>query len=135
MPLVRIDLAEGKPVEYRRAIGQVIYDALLTINVPKDDRFQIITEHAPTDLIIDATYLGIARSADCVIVQITLNEGRSLAQKRALYKGIADGLHDRLGMRLEDVCINLVEVCKDNWSYGNGEAQYAQPEAPHGALS
>ena len=135
MPLVRIDLAAGKPAEYRRAIGQVVYDALLTINVPKDDRFQVITEHAPTDLIIDSTYLGIARSADCLIVQITLNEGRTLAQKRALYKGIADGLHDRLGMRREDVCINLVEVSKENWSYGNGEAQYTQPEAPQGARS
>ena len=129
MPLVRIELAAGQPAEYRRTIGQVVYDALLTINVPKDDRFQIITEHAQTDLIIDPNYLGIARSADCVIVQITLNEGRSLAQKRALYTGIADGLHDRLGMRREDVCISLVEVCKDNWSYGNGEVQYASREA------
>lgn len=130
MPLVRIELAAGKPVEYRRTIGQVVYDALLTINVPKDDRFQIITEHATADLIIDPTYLGIARSADCVIIQITLNEGRSLTQKRALYTGIADGLHHLLGMRREDVCINLVEVCKDNWSYGNGEAQYAPLGAP-----
>ena len=128
MPLVRIDLAAGKPAEYRRAIGQVVYDALLIVNVPKDDRFQIITEHAPTDLVIDPSYLDIARTADCLIVQITLNEGRSLEQKRALYKGIADGLHDRLGMRREDVFINLVEVCKDNWSYGNGEAQYAPRE-------
>lgn len=135
MPLVRIDLAAGKPAEYRRAIGQVIYDALLTINVPRDDRFQIITEHAPTDLVIDPTYLGIARSADCLIVQITLNEGRTLDQKRLLYKGIADGLHDRLGMRREDVCINLVEVCKDNWSYGNGEAQYAPRRADLEAAS
>ena len=135
MPLVRIDLAAGKPAEYRCAIGQVIYDALLTINVPRDDRFQVITEHAPTDLVIDATYLGIARSADCLIVQITLNEGRTLDQKRLLYKGIADGLHDRLGMRREDVCINLVEVCKDNWSYGNGEAQYAPRRADLEAAS
>ena len=134
MPLVRIDLAAGKPVEYRRAIGEVVYDALLTINVPKDDRFQVITEHAPTDLIIDPDYLGVARSAECLIVQITLNEGRTLAQKRLLYKGIADGLHDRLGMRREDVCINLVEVSKDNWSYGNGDAQYAPRETSHEAL-
>ena len=129
MPFVRIDLAAGKPPEHRRAVGQIVYDALLLINVPKDDRFQIITEHAATDLIIDPTYMGITRSADCLIVQITLNEGRTVAQKRLLYRRIADGLHDRLGMRREDVCINLVEVNKDNWSYGNGEAQYAQLEA------
>jgi 4-oxalocrotonate tautomerase len=135
MPLVRIDLAAGKPPEHRHAIGQVVYDALLTINVPKDDRFQIITEHAANELIIDPTYLGITRSADCLIIQITLNEGRTLAQKRLLYKGIADGLHDRLDMRREDVCISLVEVCKDNWSYGNGEAQYARDETVQEALS
>ena len=125
MPFVRIDLAVGKTPEYRRTIGDVVYDALSTINVPKDDRFQVITEHASNDLILDATYLGIARSANCLFIQITLNEGRTLVQKRGLYKSVADGLHERLGMRREDVCINLVEVNKENWSYGNGEAQYA----------
>ncbi len=129
MPLVRIDLPVGKSSDHRRGIGDVVYDALATINVPKDDRFQVITEHAPGDLIMDPHYLGIERSADCLFIQITLNEGRTLAQKRGLYKAIADGLQQRLGMRREDVCVNLVEVNKDNWSYGNGEAQYAQPEA------
>ena len=129
MPLVRIDLASGKPPEYRHAIGQDVYEALLTIKVPRDDRFQIITEHAPTELVVDPNYLGIARSADVVLIQITLNEARTLAQKRLLYKGIADGLHDSLGMRREDVFINLVEVSKDNWSYGNGEAQYTPAPA------
>lgn len=125
MPFVRIDLAAGKTADYRRSIGDVVYDALLTINVPKDDRFQVITEHPPADLILDAHYLGIERSPECLFIQITLNEGRTLTQKRGLYKAIADRLHERLGMRREDVCINLVEVHKDNWSYGNGEAQYA----------
>lgn len=125
MPFVRIDLAAGKTPAYRRTIGDVVYDALATINVPKDDRFQVITEHASADLILDATYLGIARSVDCLFIQITLNEGRTLAQKRGLYQALTDGLHERLGMRREDVCVNLVEVNKENWSYGNGEAQYA----------
>ena len=126
MPLVRIDLAAGKSSDYRRTIGEVVYDAMLaTINVPKDDRFQIITEHAPADLVIDPTYLGIRRSPDCVIIQIMLNEGRSLDQKRAFYKAIVDGLTERLKLRREDVLINLVEVRKENWSFGNGEAQYA----------
>jgi 4-oxalocrotonate tautomerase len=126
MPFVRIDLAVGKTADFRRGIGDVVYDALLAINVPKDDRFQVITEHAPSDLILDAQYLGIERSSECLFIQITLNEGRALTQKRGLYKAIADGLHERLGMRREDVCINLVEVNRDNWSYGNGEAQYAR---------
>ena len=126
MPLVRIDLAAGKSADYRRTIGDVIYDAMVsTINVPKDDRFQVITEHAPEDFIVDPSYMGIARSPDCVILQITLNDGRTVEMKRAFYKAIADGLHERLGMRREDVFISLVEVRKENWSFGNGEAQYA----------
>ncbi|WP_218508233.1 tautomerase family protein [Variovorax sp. dw_308] len=126
MPLVRIDLAAGKSADHRRTIGDVIYDAMVsTINVPKNDRFQIITEHAPADFIVDPTYMDIARSPDCVILQITLSEGRTVEQKRTFYKAIVDGLHERLGMRREDVFINLVEVRKENWSFGNGEAQYA----------
>jgi len=127
MPLVRIDLAAGKPAEYRRTIGEVIYDAMTsTLNVPKDDRFQIISEHADGDLVIDPTYLGIQRTKDCIIIQVTLNEGRTLDAKRAFYKAIADGLSQRLGLRREDVLIGLVETKKENWSFGNGEAQYAR---------
>ena len=126
MPLLRIDLAVGKPDHYRRAVGDVVYDAMTqVINVPQDDRFQIISEHAPENFIVDAGYLGIRRTADCVILQITLNEGRTVEQKRAFYLAIADGLHARLGLRREDVFINLIEVRKENWSFGNGVAQYA----------
>jgi phenylpyruvate tautomerase PptA (4-oxalocrotonate tautomerase family) len=126
MPLVRIDLLQGKPPEYRRALGDVVHEAIVaTINVPADDRFQIITEHAPNAFIIDEKYLGIQRSANCVIVQITLNDTRTVDQKRALYKTLADKLHRRLGLRREDVFVSLVEVRKENWSFGNGEAQYA----------
>ena len=124
MPFVRIDLPAGKSAQHRRTIGDVVYDALLTIGVPKDDRFQVITEHTPDGLCLDPGYLGIERSADALFIQITLNEGRTVDQKRGLYKSIADGLHTRLKMRREDVGINLVEVPKANWSYGNGEAQY-----------
>jgi phenylpyruvate tautomerase PptA (4-oxalocrotonate tautomerase family) len=48
MPLVRISLREGKPAAYRRAIGEGIHRAMVeTINVPAQDRFQVITEHSP----------------------------------------------------------------------------------------
>ena len=124
MPLVRIDLREGKPADYRAAIGEVIYDALLSIGVPQNDRFQIITEHPKSGLIFDPGYLGVERSEALVMIQITLNEGRSLELKKRLYKSIADQLHSRLSIRREDVFINLVEVKKENWSFGNGEAQY-----------
>jgi phenylpyruvate tautomerase PptA (4-oxalocrotonate tautomerase family) len=125
MPLVRIDLLQGKSKDYRQAIGSVVYDAMrAVIAVPEDDRFQVISEHAPEDFIFDPNYLGIARSPDCVFIQITLSTGRSVEKKRAFYQAIADGLHERLGLRREDVFINLVEVTKENWSFGNGIAQY-----------
>jgi phenylpyruvate tautomerase PptA (4-oxalocrotonate tautomerase family) len=126
MPLSRIDLARGKSVAYRRTVGEVVYDAMVNvINVPKDDRFQVITEHDPEMFVFDPTYLGIKRSADCIFIQVTLNAGRDTDMKKAFYKAIAEELHSRLNVRPEDVFINLVEVPKENWSFGNGLAQYA----------
>jgi 4-oxalocrotonate tautomerase len=125
MPLVRIDLPAGKPAEYRAAIGDVVYTALNEVlKAPKDDRFQVIAEHSSANLVIDPTYLGIQRSKDAILIQVTLNDGRSVELKQAFYKAVADGLHARAGLRREDVVINLVEVRKENWSYGNGVAQY-----------
>jgi 4-oxalocrotonate tautomerase len=126
MPLARIDLPRGKTGEYRSAVGDTVYDAMIRVlNVPQDDRFQVIAEHSVADLVIDPDYLGIHRSSDAIVIQVTLNEGRTVEMKRAFYKAVADGLHQRLGLRREDVVINLVEVKKENWSFGNGEAQYA----------
>lgn len=128
MPLVRIDLMEGKSADYHAQIGQVVYQAMLDVlNVPKNDRFQIIHAHPPANLLFDRNYLGIERSDDCVFLQITLNSGRSTEMKQRFYKAVADGLHETLKLRREDVFINLVEVAKENWSFGNGEAQYASP--------
>jgi phenylpyruvate tautomerase PptA (4-oxalocrotonate tautomerase family) len=127
MPLVRIDLMEGKPVEYCRGIGDVVYQAMVDVlKVPKDERFQVITEHPQRSLIADENYLGIKRTQDCVFIQITLNAGRSVEQKKSFYQAVAKELHSRMGLRGEDVFINLVEVPRENWSFGNGEAQYAE---------
>jgi 4-oxalocrotonate tautomerase len=128
MPLVRIDLLEGKPEKYHTQIGQIVYQAMLDVlGVPKNDRFQIITEHPKAGLQFDREYLGIHRSDDCIFLQITLNSGRTVEAKQRFYKAVADGLHGTLNVRREDVFINLVEVSKENWSFGNGEAQYATP--------
>ena len=125
MPLVRIDLLKGKPPEYRKQVGEIVYQALLdAFTVPKDDRFQIVTEHPKAELLFDRDYLGIHRSDDCIFVQITLSSGRTVEMKQRFYKAVADGLHENLMVRREDVFINLVEVSKENWSFGNGEAQY-----------
>jgi 4-oxalocrotonate tautomerase len=125
MPLVRIDLLEGKSPEYRAQIGEIVYRALWeAFAVPKNDRFQIITEHPNEGLQFDRDYLGVHRSDDCVFLQITLSSGRTVEMKQRFYKAVADGLHESLKLRREDVFINLVEVSKENWSFGNGEAQY-----------
>ncbi len=129
MPLVRISLVKGKPAEFRRQVGDAVHQALVDmIQVPAADRFQLISEHERDDFIYDAAYLGIARTDDLVIVQATISAGRTLEKKRALFRRIADNLA-ALGLRREDVWINLVEVAKENWSFGNGIASYAPPEA------
>jgi 4-oxalocrotonate tautomerase len=126
MPLVRIDLRKGKDAAYRQEVGRIVYEAMVAAAaMPQNDRFQIIGEHAAGDFIFDPDYLGIHRTDDLIIIQITWNEGRTLAQKQALYKAIAEGLASSLKVRPEDVFINLVEVKKENWSFGNGVAQYA----------
>ena len=115
----------GRLYNHVHAMGVTRVVAKRNFNVPADDRFQIFTEHGPESLIIDRTYLGIERSAECMIIQVVLNEGRTTELKKAFYKAIADGLHERLKLRKQDVFISLIEVKKENWSFGNGEAQYA----------
>jgi phenylpyruvate tautomerase PptA (4-oxalocrotonate tautomerase family) len=128
VPLVRISLLKGNSPELRRKIGDAIHRAMVeTIEVPPHDRFQLLTEHEPGDLVYDSEYLGIARTNGIVMVQITLNVGRTLTKKRALFRRIADHLA-ALGLRREDVLVNLVEVAKENWSFGNGVASYAPAE-------
>ena len=128
MPLVRISLRKGRAAESRRKLGDAVHRALVdAFGAPEKDRFQVLTEHAPGDLVYDPGYLGIARTSDIVIVQLTVSAGRTLAQKRALFKAIADNFH-KLGVRREDAWINLVEVAKENWSFGLGEASYAPAE-------
>ncbi|MCE4369638.1 tautomerase family protein [Xanthomonas hortorum] len=126
MPLVRIDFIKHPDPERGRKIGKVVYAALTgVIGVPANDNFQLITEHERDHFVYDPGYLGIERSDGLVYIQITLNEGRTTELKQALFRAIADGLAQQLGMRQEDVFIYLVEVRKENWSFGNGVAQYA----------
>ncbi len=126
MPLVRISLREGKPPAYRLAIADAIHRAMVeTVNVPPLDRFQVISESPPEGLLYDPTYLGIDRTDDVVFIQITLNVGRTVDLKKALYARIAYLLAEHPGVRPQDILINLVEVPRENWSFGNGVAQYA----------
>jgi len=114
-------------MEFRRRVGEIIYQTMMeTINVPPRDNFHIITEHSSESLVYDPEYLNIERTDGIVIIQITLNEGRTTELKKAFYRKLAERLHEELDIRVEDVLISLVEVKKENWSFGNGVAQYIE---------
>jgi phenylpyruvate tautomerase PptA (4-oxalocrotonate tautomerase family) len=125
MPLARISLLKGKPAAYRKAIRDGVYRALReTFTVPEEDRFMIVSQHDPEDLDYSRTYLDIERSDDFVVIQLTVSNTRGIEQKKALFRRIVEILGDEPGIRRQDVFINLVEVVKENWSFGNGLAQY-----------
>jgi 4-oxalocrotonate tautomerase len=130
MPLVRVSLRRGKPATYRKAITDGIYDAMrATFDVPEEDRFMVLSEHDEADFSYSTNYLGIARSDDLLLIQITISNTRTREKKKALYRAIADNLAKNPGVRPQDVFINLVEVLPENWSFGNGIAQYATDKA------
>ena len=130
MPLTRVFLRKGKPAAYRQAILTGLYEAMReTFDVPETDYFMLVSEQEEADIWCSPTYLGVARSDDLVIIQLTVNNTRTLAQKRALYRRITEKLAAKPGLRPEDVFINLVETRAENWSLGHGLAQYARDEA------
>jgi phenylpyruvate tautomerase PptA (4-oxalocrotonate tautomerase family) len=128
MPLVRIALRAGKSASHRRAVADSVHQAMVdAIGIPANDRFQIVTEHDESGLVYDASYLGIERTQDVVFIQITLSAGRTVEKKKALFARIAALLAESPGLRREDIFVSLLEVAKENWSFGHGVAQYAEP--------
>ncbi len=125
MPLVRISLLRGKSRAYRSAIAENVYQALReSFNVPEDDRFTVITEHDPEELVFSRNYMGMARTEDFVLIQLTVSNTRTQAQKNALYARIVERLQQAPGIAPDDVMISLIEGDKGNWSFGRGLAQY-----------
>ena len=126
MPLTRVSLRAGKPEAYRQAIFDSLYQAMReSFNVPENDQFMTISEHEEADFRYGATYMDIARSDDLLLIQLTVSNTRTIEQKKALFLRITELLGENPGVRPEDVFINLVEVAKENWSFGHGLAQYA----------
>ncbi|MGF6763905.1 4-oxalocrotonate tautomerase [Paraburkholderia sp. GAS33] len=130
MPLVRINLSRNATPQVVQAVSETVYQAMVEIaNVPRNDKFQIVTRHAEDELIYPAEgYLGMTYSASIIFIQVTWNAGRTTGVKKAFYKAIADGIHAKTGVRKEDIVINLVDVAREDWSFGNGEMQYAPKE-------
>jgi 4-oxalocrotonate tautomerase len=127
MPLARIDLSSTASPQLKQTVSDVVYDAMTAVaKVPAHDKFQVITTHAADELVFPREgYLGIDYSAGIIFIQVTWNAGRSTEVKKAFYRKIADDLHAKAGVRKQDVVINLVDVSPENWSFGNGEMQYA----------
>lgn len=122
-------MRRGKTAAYRKAILDSLHQAMHeTFNVPKDNGFMTITEHDEDNFKYSKSYLGIERSDDVVFMQLTVNNTRTIDQKKALYRRIVELLSDSPGLRAEDIFINLIEVAPENWSLGHGLAQYA-PQA------
>ena len=125
MPLLHISLRAGKPEGYRQAIFDGLYRAMReTLNVPEDDQFMTITEHDASNFRTGNAY-GVARSADVVYIQITVFNTRTVEQKKALFRRIAELLRESPGIRPEDVFVNVFPMAKENWSVGHGVAQFA----------
>jgi 4-oxalocrotonate tautomerase len=125
MPIIQVSLRAGKPKAYRQAILDGLYRAMRdTLGVPEDDKFIAITEHDDANFSYGSAY-GVARSADTVYIQITVFDSRTVEQKKALFRRIAELLGENPGVRPEDVFINILESAKENWSVGHGVAQFA----------
>ena len=125
MPFVRISTQEISN-EHLQRISDAVHESMVTtFQVPAKDRFQVLTRHAPNELICAPEYLDIVHRGPVVFIQITCNEGRTLEMKKALFARLAASIEAGGLIRAADVIVNLVEVKKENWSFGNGIAQYA----------
>jgi 4-oxalocrotonate tautomerase len=127
MPLVRIDISRTASRERIRDVGNAVYNAMIAVaKVPENDRFQVVTRHEPDEIIYPAEgYLGIDYTPDLIIIQVTWVGGRSADVKKKFYQHIADEIHAKQGVRKQDIWISLVESNPEDWSFGNGEMQYA----------
>jgi phenylpyruvate tautomerase PptA (4-oxalocrotonate tautomerase family) len=127
MPLVRINISQTASKEVVHTVSDVVYEAMINVaNVPQHDKFQIITRHASDELVYpEEGYLGVSYTPQIVFIQVAWNAGRTTDIKKAFYKAIADGIHAKTGIRKEDVFISLIDVAREDWSFGSGEMQYA----------
>jgi phenylpyruvate tautomerase PptA (4-oxalocrotonate tautomerase family) len=122
MPFARIDLAQGKTPEYRATAAEIVYQAIVgVLKAPDGDRFIGVNEHKPENLIYDPHFLGMQRSPDFILIQVTSTVGNTKELKLAFFRQIADELNSKLGVRPDDVMINLVFVDREDWSFGRGE--------------
>ncbi|MGO4858231.1 tautomerase family protein [Arthrobacter sp. 2MCAF14] len=128
MPLVRIDVNEGRTPEQLGDLSKRIHDAILAeYGIPERDYFHIITEHPVGQIVAQDAGLGFERSSGVVMIQIFTQGGRSREAKQSLFAAIAAQLGE-IGVAGEDVFLGYVENSADDWSFGFGRAQYVTGE-------
>ncbi|MNE48272.1 Tautomerase enzyme [compost metagenome] len=124
MPLLRFDVIEGRDEETLRRLLDVAHHAMVeAFSVPQGDRYQIVHQHKPNELIIEDTGLGFNRSRDMVVISI-VSKARTTAQKEKLYTLLAQRLEAECGLAPEDLMISITENGDADWSFGLGEAQF-----------
>lgn len=125
MPLIRVSMRRGRPASHPAAIVDGVYRALrATFEVPENDLFAVVHQHEAEEFVFDANFFSFQRSAGLVIIQITVANTRGVTQKKALFAAIAANLQQEPGLKPDDIFINLLEVKRENWSFGGGVAQY-----------
>jgi len=123
MPLVKIDVIEGRSEEELTQLTDVIQEVMMeTFAAPKRDRFQIINEHKPGQLKILDAGLGYTRTDKIVFIQVT-QQGRTREQKQSMYARMSEKLKS-IGIPPTDLIISVVENKKEDWSFGEGKAQF-----------
>ena len=126
MPLVRIDVIEGRADEALRRLADTVQDVLVEhFAAPERDRYQVIHEHRPGLIIALDTGLGFERTHDVVVIQIT-QQGRDEAQKKAVYAALAERLEADCGLAPTDLVVSIVENTPADWSFGLGRAQFLE---------
>ncbi|WP_428603632.1 tautomerase family protein [Sedimenticola sp.] len=127
MPFVRITLAKGRSATFKQQISHAVHQALIeAFGIPEDDRFQVIEELEPENMVFPPRYMGIPHSERMIYIQITAKEGRSAERKQALYRTLAALIAQQGDQSSDDLVITLVENDAANWSFGRGEAQLLQ---------
>jgi phenylpyruvate tautomerase PptA (4-oxalocrotonate tautomerase family) len=122
MPFARIDLIKGKTPEYRATVADIVYEGIVgVLKAPDGDRFIVINEHEPANLIYDRHFLDMDRSPDFMLIQVTSTVGNTEELKLAFYRRVADQLNSKLGVRPDDIMINMVFVKREDWSFGRGQ--------------
>ncbi|MGN6525579.1 MAG: tautomerase family protein [Burkholderiaceae bacterium] len=121
MPFTRISLLRGKPPAYLQAVSESLHRALVeAFEVPPDDRFQAIHQHAPGELVFDRRYLGGPRGDDYLLVAVTAGRPRSAHTKRAFYRRLVECLAESPGIAPRDVMVVIATTGAEDWSFGDG---------------